>query len=53
MNCLFFVKPFADLVVFTDIDDMLLPSDPTTVSKGINLSILRVIYIRKKIMLSV
>ncbi|PAV59914.1 hypothetical protein WR25_12514 [Diploscapter pachys] len=44
VNCLFFVKPFADLVVFTDIDDMLLPNDPTMVSKGINLKILRSLF---------
>lgn len=42
MNCLFLAKPWADLVAFTDIDDMLLPADPLTIRPSINLEILRV-----------
>ncbi|KAK0415417.1 hypothetical protein QR680_011938 [Steinernema hermaphroditum] len=34
VNCLYFVKPFADMVVFTDIDDMLLPMNPLDMATG-------------------
>ncbi|TKR76790.1 hypothetical protein L596_017876 [Steinernema carpocapsae] len=34
VNCLHFVKPFADMVVFTDIDDMLLPVNPLDLTAG-------------------
>uniref|UniRef100_A0A1I8AAX0 Glycosyltransferase family 92 protein n=1 Tax=Steinernema glaseri TaxID=37863 RepID=A0A1I8AAX0_9BILA len=34
VNCLYFVKPFADMVVFTDIDDMLLPVNPLDMAAG-------------------
>ncbi|CAI4228882.1 unnamed protein product [Auanema sp. JU1783] len=44
VNCLFFVKPWADLVVFTDIDDMLLPPDLNNVKPGVNLEILRNLF---------
>lgn len=42
VNCLFFVKPWSDIVVFSDIDDFLLPLDPSTISPGDNLQILKV-----------
>ncbi|CAJ0580757.1 unnamed protein product, partial [Mesorhabditis spiculigera] len=34
VNCLFYVKPFADMAVFTDIDDFYLPPDPSKVVPG-------------------
>ncbi|CAI2349007.1 unnamed protein product [Caenorhabditis sp. 36 PRJEB53466] len=44
VNCLFFVKPWADIVVFSDIDDFLLPLDPTSVASGDNLRILKNLF---------
>uniref|UniRef100_A0A914MDR9 Glycosyltransferase family 92 protein n=1 Tax=Meloidogyne incognita TaxID=6306 RepID=A0A914MDR9_MELIC len=41
VNCLHFVKPFAEMVVFTDIDDMLMPLDPMRIHSGVNIEILR------------
>uniref|UniRef100_A0AC34RBL3 Glycosyltransferase family 92 protein n=1 Tax=Panagrolaimus sp. JU765 TaxID=591449 RepID=A0AC34RBL3_9BILA len=45
VNCLHFVKPFTDLVVFTDIDDMLLPPNPMNVKPGASLEILRSLFL--------
>uniref|UniRef100_A0A914GTY7 Glycosyltransferase family 92 protein n=1 Tax=Globodera rostochiensis TaxID=31243 RepID=A0A914GTY7_GLORO len=44
VNCLHFVKPFAEIVVFTDIDDMLMPLDPLTVRPGINVELLKGLF---------
>uniref|UniRef100_A0A7E4W0G8 Glycosyltransferase family 92 protein n=1 Tax=Panagrellus redivivus TaxID=6233 RepID=A0A7E4W0G8_PANRE len=44
VNCLFFAKPFSDIVVFTDIDDMLLPPNPLHVKPGINIKILEDLF---------
>ena len=48
VNCLHFAKPFSDLIVFTDIDDMLLPPNPLDVVPNANLQILRVRLISVK-----
>lgn len=49
VNCLFFAKPFADIIVFTDIDDMLLSPNPMDVGPGTNVAILQVCFcIRRK-----
>ncbi|KIH43289.1 hypothetical protein ANCDUO_26708 [Ancylostoma duodenale] len=42
VNCLFFAKPWANMIVFSDIDDLLLPTDPMHVKPGINVEILKV-----------
>ncbi|VDK58010.1 unnamed protein product [Cylicostephanus goldi] len=42
VNCLFFAKPFANMIAFTDVDDMLLPSDPLNIRPNINVDILKV-----------
>lgn len=42
VNCLHFVKPFADMVVFTDIDDLLLPPDPMKVHSTSAVQIIQV-----------
>ncbi|TKR96506.1 hypothetical protein L596_010513 [Steinernema carpocapsae] len=34
VNCLHFVKPFADMVIFTDVDDVLLPLNPMNLNDG-------------------
>uniref|UniRef100_A0A915LQR5 Glycosyltransferase family 92 protein n=1 Tax=Meloidogyne javanica TaxID=6303 RepID=A0A915LQR5_MELJA len=44
VNCLHFVKPFAEMVVFTDIDDMLMPLDPMRIHSGVNIEILRSLF---------
>ncbi|KAE9550650.1 hypothetical protein FO519_006144 [Halicephalobus sp. NKZ332] len=44
VNCLHFAKPFSDLIVFTDIDDMLLPPNPLNVAPNANLQILRNLF---------
>ncbi|GMR40223.1 hypothetical protein PMAYCL1PPCAC_10418, partial [Pristionchus mayeri] len=44
VNCLFYAKSFADMVVFTDIDDMLLPVHPEQVKPGGNIDVLRKIF---------
>ncbi|GMT17299.1 hypothetical protein PFISCL1PPCAC_28328, partial [Pristionchus fissidentatus] len=44
VNCLFYAKSFADMIVFTDIDDMLLPVHPEQVKAGGNVEILRSIF---------
>ncbi|KAL3097032.1 hypothetical protein niasHS_002748 [Heterodera schachtii] len=44
VNCLHFVKPFAEMVVITDIDDMLMPLDPMKVRPGINVDILKDLF---------
>ncbi|VDK18009.1 unnamed protein product [Anisakis simplex] len=41
VNCLFFVKPWADMVVFTDLDDMLIPVNPMNVQPRANIQILQ------------
>ncbi|KAI6222342.1 Glycosyltransferase family 92 protein [Aphelenchoides fujianensis] len=40
VNCLHFVKPFAELVAFTDIDDVLIPGDPLKVHPTANIELL-------------
>ncbi|RCN50103.1 hypothetical protein ANCCAN_03708 [Ancylostoma caninum] len=44
VNCLFFAKPWANMIVFSDIDDLLLPTDPMHVKAGINVEILKTIF---------
>ncbi|CAI5444803.1 unnamed protein product [Caenorhabditis angaria] len=44
VNCLFFVKPWSDIVVFSDIDDFLLPLQPETLKFGDNLRIIRELF---------
>uniref|UniRef100_A0AC34FBD8 Glycosyltransferase family 92 protein n=1 Tax=Panagrolaimus sp. ES5 TaxID=591445 RepID=A0AC34FBD8_9BILA len=44
VNCLFFAKPFADMIVFTDIDDMLLSPNPMDVAPGSNIAILQNLF---------
>ncbi|CAD5215004.1 unnamed protein product [Bursaphelenchus okinawaensis] len=44
VNCLHFVKPFAELVAFTDIDDMLIPPDPSKIQGGDNLVLLQNLF---------
>ncbi|KAI1729831.1 glycosyltransferase family 92 domain-containing protein [Ditylenchus destructor] len=44
VNCLHYVKPFADMVAFTDIDDMLLPNDPSKLSPTVNVEILKGLF---------
>lgn len=42
VNCLHYVKPIADMVAFTDIDDMLMPINPQDIKPNINIEILKV-----------
>lgn len=49
VNCLHFAKPFAEMVAFTDIDDMLIPPNPLTVRAGINIDILQVTIYSKRV----
>lgn len=42
MNCLHFVKPWADMVAFSDIDDMLIPTNPMDVHNRSDIEILQV-----------
>uniref|UniRef100_A0A915D2T1 Glycosyltransferase family 92 protein n=1 Tax=Ditylenchus dipsaci TaxID=166011 RepID=A0A915D2T1_9BILA len=44
VNCLHFVKPFAEMVVFTDIDDMLMPLDPRDLHPTVNVEILKSLF---------
>ncbi|VDL74979.1 unnamed protein product [Nippostrongylus brasiliensis] len=44
VNCLFFAKPWANMIAFSDIDDLLLPTDPVEVKPGINLEILKGLF---------
>ncbi|EPB80023.1 hypothetical protein ANCCEY_00846 [Ancylostoma ceylanicum] len=44
VNCLFFAKPWANMIVFSDIDDLLLPTDPMHIKPGINVEILKTIF---------
>lgn len=43
VNCLHYVKPFARLVVFTDLDDMLMPKDLSQIHPTSAIEILEVI----------
>uniref|UniRef100_A0AC35U9A9 Glycosyltransferase family 92 protein n=1 Tax=Rhabditophanes sp. KR3021 TaxID=114890 RepID=A0AC35U9A9_9BILA len=40
VNCLHFAKPFADLIAFSDIDDILLPKNPQDSKLSYNLDLL-------------
>lgn len=42
VNCLHFAKPFAELIAFTDIDDMLIPPDPLKIHPTANIDLLEV-----------
>ncbi|KAH7666444.1 Protein Y47D3B.1, partial [Aphelenchoides avenae] len=44
VNCLHFAKPFAEMIVFTDIDDMLLPADPLKIYPTANIDILENLF---------
>uniref|UniRef100_A0A7I4YEX4 Glycosyltransferase family 92 protein n=1 Tax=Haemonchus contortus TaxID=6289 RepID=A0A7I4YEX4_HAECO len=44
VNCLFFAKPWANMIVFSDIDDLLLPVDPLQIKPGINVEILKNLF---------
>ncbi|CAD5220903.1 unnamed protein product [Bursaphelenchus xylophilus] len=44
VNCLHFVKSFAEMVAFTDIDDMLIPPEPSKVTPGINVGLLEGLF---------
>ncbi|PIO68650.1 hypothetical protein TELCIR_09551 [Teladorsagia circumcincta] len=44
VNCLFFAKPWANMIVFSDIDDLLLPVDPMQIKAGINVEILKNLF---------
>ncbi|KAI6214554.1 hypothetical protein M3Y94_00282100 [Aphelenchoides besseyi] len=44
VNCLHFAKPFAELVAFTDIDDMLIPADPLKVHPTANVELLESLF---------
>lgn len=44
VNCLHFVKPIADMVAFTDIDDILMPVDPLKVRPNINVELLHNLF---------
>ncbi|KAE9417657.1 hypothetical protein Angca_008876, partial [Angiostrongylus cantonensis] len=44
VNCLFFAKPWANMIAFSDIDDILLPTDPMDVEAGINIKILKNLF---------
>uniref|UniRef100_A0A914RKJ0 Glycosyltransferase family 92 protein n=1 Tax=Parascaris equorum TaxID=6256 RepID=A0A914RKJ0_PAREQ len=41
VNCLHFVKPWADMVAFSDIDDMLIPTNPMDVHSRSDIEILQ------------
>lgn len=41
MNCLFFAKPWAEMVAFTDLDDILIPTQPLKVYSTANIDILQ------------
>ncbi|KHN77576.1 UPF0392 protein F13G3.3 [Toxocara canis] len=41
VNCLFFVKPWANMVAFTDMDDMLIPPNPMDIHPKRNIEILQ------------
>ncbi|EJW70217.1 hypothetical protein WUBG_18875, partial [Wuchereria bancrofti] len=43
VNCLFFAKPWAEMVAFTDLDDILIPTQPLKVYSTANIDILQVI----------
>lgn len=42
VNCLHFAKPFAEMVAFTDIDDILIPPDPSRLRPTSNVELLEV-----------
>ncbi|VDM63122.1 unnamed protein product [Angiostrongylus costaricensis] len=44
VNCLFFAKPWANMIAFSDIDDILLPTDPMDVEAGMNIKILKGLF---------
>ncbi|KAL4003822.1 Glycosyltransferase 92 family protein [Acanthocheilonema viteae] len=41
VNCLFFAKPWAEMVVFTDLDDILIPTEPMKIYSNVNIDILQ------------
>ncbi|VDN07465.1 unnamed protein product [Thelazia callipaeda] len=41
VNCLFFAKPWAEMVAFSDFDDILIPEQPLNVHPNINVEILQ------------
>ncbi|KAK6102412.1 Glycosyltransferase 92 family protein [Brugia pahangi] len=41
VNCLFFTKPWAEMVAFTDLDDILIPTQPLKVYSTANIDILQ------------
>lgn len=43
VNCLHFAKPFAEMIAFTDIDDILIPPDPLKIHPTANIELLEVI----------
>ncbi|KJH49845.1 hypothetical protein DICVIV_04029 [Dictyocaulus viviparus] len=44
VNCLFFAKPWSNMIAFSDIDDILLPTDPLEIQTGANLKILQNLF---------
>ncbi|KAI6176415.1 Glycosyltransferase family 92 protein [Aphelenchoides bicaudatus] len=44
VNCLHFAKPFAELIAFTDIDDMLIPPDPLKIYPTANIDLLESLF---------
>ncbi|VDK70015.1 unnamed protein product [Litomosoides sigmodontis] len=41
VNCLFFAKPWAEMVAFTDLDDILIPTQPMKIYSNANIDILQ------------
>ncbi|VDK83016.1 unnamed protein product [Onchocerca ochengi] len=41
VNCLFFAKPWAEMVAFTDLDDILIPTQPMKIYSTVNVNILQ------------
>ncbi|CAG9532490.1 unnamed protein product [Cercopithifilaria johnstoni] len=41
VNCLFFAKPWAEMIAFTDLDDILIPTEPMKIYPNMNIDIIQ------------